>query len=226
MSKKLKGDTMRKSSRLSAPLIVVSLYYALAITLFQAVVYFFPDLEPYMPVGGIQALIDRGANTFQDIEVLSSEVFYKTSSSSLGIAILSATALMVPISWVYFITTRDSELNRSFAQTMMLLPIIVAAIANIVQNSIPLAFSLAGIVAAVRFRFTLTDPAHTLYVFAAITIGLGAGIAAIGVSLLTSVAFVYATLFLWRLDYGRNLNSAFYSFLTGRDYGNEDDDKS
>ncbi|MGE0625898.1 MAG: DUF4956 domain-containing protein [Pseudomonadales bacterium] len=216
---------MRKSSRLSAPLIVVSLYYGLAFGVFHAAVYAFPELEPYMPVGGIQALIDRGANTFQDIEILSSEVFYKTSASSLAIAIIAATALMVPISWVYFITTRDNELNRSFAQTMLLLPIIVAGIANIVQNSIPLAFSLAGIVAAVRFRFTLTDPAHTLYIFAAITIGLGAGIAAIGVSLLISVGFVYATLLLWRLDYGRNLNSPFYSFLTGRDYGNEDDDK-
>lgn len=216
---------MRKSSRLSAPLVVVSLYYGLAVTAFHALAYFFPGMEPYMPVGGIQALIDRGANTFQDIEILSSEVFHKTSANSLAIAIVAATALMVPISWVYFITTRDSELNRSFAQTMLLLPIIVAGIANIVQNSIPLAFSLAGIVAAVRFRFTLTDPSHTLYIFAAITIGLGAGIAAVGVSLLISVGFVYATLMLWRLDYGRNLNTPFYSFLTGRDYGNEDEDK-
>lgn len=202
---------------------VISCYYLLAVTMFYALTYLFPALEPYMPVGGIQALIDRGANTFQDIEILSSEVFYKTSASSLGIAIVSATALMIPISWVYFITTRDNELNRSFAQTMLILPIIVAGIANIVQNSIPLAFSLAGIVAAVRFRFTLTDPSHTLYIFAAITIGLGAGIAAIGVSLLISVCFVYTTLLLWRLDYGRNLNTAFYSFLTGRDYGNQDD---
>lgn len=223
MSKKHKGDTMRKSSRLSAPTAVISFYYLLAVTTFYALTYLFPALEPYMPVGGIQALIDRGADTFQDIEILSSEVFYKTSASSLGIAIVSATALMIPISWVYFITTRDSELNRSFAQTMLILPIIVAGIANIVQNSIPLAFSLAGIVAAVRFRFTLTDPSHTLYIFAAITIGLGAGIAAIGVSLLISVCFVYTTLLLWRLDYGRNLNTAFYSFLTGRDYGNQDD---
>jgi hypothetical protein len=176
-----------------------------------------------MPVGGIAELMGRGADTFEQMEIASSAAFNKTTSPSLAIAIVSATALMIPISWVYFITTRDSELNRSFAQTMMLLPIIVAGIANIVQNSIPLAFSLAGIVAAVRFRFTLTDPAHTLYIFAAITIGLGAGIAAIGVSAMISIGFVYATLVLWRLDYGRNLNSPFYSFLTGRDRGNEDD---
>lgn len=214
---------MRKSSRVTAPLLVISVYYLLIFGVFHALMWFFPDIEPYMPIGGIAELMGRGADTFEQMEIASSAAFNKTTAPSLAIAIIAATSLMIPISWVYFITTRDKELNTSFAQTMLLLPIIVAGIANIVQNSIPLAFSLAGIVAAVRFRFTLTDPAHTLYIFAAITIGLGAGIAAIGVSALISSGFVYATLALWRLDYGRNLNTPFYSFLTGRDYGNEDD---
>ena len=214
---------MRKSSRVTAPLLVISGYYVLLYGLFHAVTWFFPGLEPYMPVGGIAELVGRGADTFEQMAIMSSTAFTKTTAPSLGIAIIAATALMVPISWVYFITTRDGRLDRSFAQTMLILPIIVAGIANIVQNSIPLAFSLAGIVAAVRFRFTLTEPAHTLYIFSAITIGLGAGIAAIGVSALISMGFVFATLVLWRLDYGKNLNTPFYSFLTGRDYGNEDD---
>ena len=214
---------MRKSSRVTAPLLVISAYYVLLYGLFHGATWLFPELAPYMPVGGIAELVGRGADTFEQMEIISSAGFAKTTAPSLAIAIIAATALMVPISWVYFITTRDSQVDRSFAQTMLILPVIVAGIANIVQNSIPLAFSLAGIVAAVRFRFTLTDPAHTLYIFAAITIGLGAGIAAIGVSTLISVGFVYTTLLLWRLDYGKNLNTPFYSFLTGRDYGNEDD---
>ena len=214
---------MRKSSRVTAPLLVISGYYLSLCGIFYGLTWAFPGLEPYMPIGGIAEMVNRGADTFEQMEIISSTAFTKTTAPSLAIAIIAATALMVPISWVYFITTRDSQVDRSFAQTMLILPIIVAGIANIVQNSIPLAFSLAGIVAAVRFRFTLTDPSHTLYMFSAITIGLGAGIAAIGVSTIISVCFVYATLLLWRLDYGRNLNTPFYSFLTGRDYGNEDD---
>jgi len=214
---------MRKSSRATAPLLVLTSYYALMIGLFHAATWLFPGLDPYMPVGGIEELMGRGADTFDQMEIVSSAAITKTTAPSLAIAIVAATALMVPISWVYFITTKDNEIKRSFAQTMLILPIIVAGIANIVQNSIPLAFSLAGIVAAVRFRFTLTDPSHTLYIFAAITIGLGAGIAAIGVSTLISAGFVYATLILWRLDYGKDLKTPFYSFLTGRDYGNKDD---
>jgi hypothetical protein len=198
-------------------------YYALAVGIYNLAVFLFPEIEPYLPVGGIEALLGRGADTFEQMEILSTAVFNKATPSSLALAIISATVLMVPISWVYFITTTDGRIDRSFAQTMLILPIIVAGIANIVQNSIALAFSLAGIVAAVRFRFSLAEPAHTLYIFAAITIGLGAGISAIEVSLLISIGFVYATLVLWRIDYGKNLNTPFFSFLTGRDYGNEDD---
>jgi hypothetical protein len=214
---------MRRASRLSGPLLVITVYYLAAVGLFHLLAYLFPDIQPYLPIGGIEDLMGRGADTFEQMEVLSTAVFNKATASSLSIAIISSVVLMVPISWVYFITTRDNRIDRSFAQTMIILPIIVAGIANIVQNSIPLAFSLAGIVAAVRFRFTLNEPAHTLYIFAAITIGLGAGIAAIGVSTIISVGFVYATLGLWRLNYGDNLNSGFFSFLTGRDYGSDDD---
>ena len=214
---------MRQSSRLSAPLLVITVYYLLIVGAFNLAVYLFPDIEPFLPVGGIEVLLGRGADTFDQMEILSSAVFNKSSPSTLALGIIGAVALMIPISWVYFITTSDKEVDRSFSQTMLILPVIVAGIATIVQNSIPLAFSLAGIVAAVRFRYTLRQPAMTLYIFTAITIGLGGGISAIEVSALISAGFVYSTLILWRADYGKNLNTPFFSFLTGRDYRQDDD---
>ena len=213
---------MRKSTRAAAPIIVVTLYYIAYAAAFQLSLFWFPQLETYLPIGGIDEMLERGMTSFDRVEILSSTIASKPHITRLGIAIIGATLLMVPISWVYFITTQDRQVDRSFAQTMLILPIIVAGIAMIVQNSIALAFSLAGIVAAVRFRFTLTQPSHTLYIFAAITIGLGAGISALDISAVVSVTFVFATLLLWRLDYGRNLNSPFFSFLTGRDH--EDDE--
>ena len=213
---------MRKSTRAAAPIFVVTLYYIAYAAAFQLSLFWFPQLETYLPIGGIDEMLERGMTSFDRVEILSSTIASKPHITRLGIAIIGATLLMVPISWVYFITTQDSQVDRSFAQTMLILPIIVAGIAMIVQNSIALAFSLAGIVAAVRFRFTLTQPSHTLYIFAAITIGLGAGISALDISAVVSVTFVFATLLLWRLDYGRNLNSPFFSFLTGRDH--EDDE--
>jgi hypothetical protein len=213
---------MRKSTSISAPLLVITIYYAACLIGFWLVALWIPEVDPYLPVGGIEELVQRGQVDLQQVEVISSVFHEAPRISRLAFAILCATLLMAPITWIYFITTGDKSIDRSFAQTILLLPIIVAGIATIVQNSLPLAFSLAGVVAAVRFRFTLDEPSHTLYIFAAITIGLGAGISAIGISTVVSITFVYATLLVWRLDYGRNLNSPFFAFLTGRDHQDDD----
>jgi hypothetical protein len=212
---------MRKSVRVSAPLFVITAYYVLAVVGFFVVLDTFPQLAPYMPVGGLEGLLNQDADSFQRLLVAgpTREQVYATQ---LAVAIIATAGLMAPVSWMYFITTPRKRVDRSFAQTMIILPIIVAGIAMIVQNSLALAFSLAGIVAAVRFRFSLEEPAHTLYVFCAIAIGLAAGISAIGIALVISVGFVYSTLALWILDYGARLNGPFFAFLTSRDQ--EDDE--
>lgn len=213
---------MRKSKRASAPLFVITIYYLLFIGGYFVVSSSAPGIDEYLPVGGIEELLQRPGSTFEPVEIVRTSIIKAPHIPKLAIGMIAALILMVPISWVYFITTQLSRVDRSFAQTMMILPIIVAGIAMIVQNSIALAFSLAGIVAAVRFRFTLTEPAYTLYVFAAITIGLGAGISAMGIATVISVTFVYTTLILWMIDYGARLHSRFFSFLTSRDHENED----
>jgi hypothetical protein len=92
----------------------------------------------------------------------------------------------------------------------------------IVLNSLALAFSLAGIVAAVRFRFTLNKPSDAMYIFVAIAIGLGAGVGTLGVATVISGAFSVATLIIWRLEYGKTLAGPFLTLLTRRDPDEDD----
>lgn len=213
---------MRKSVRVSAPLFVISAYYAVCVGAYYLSVAHVPGIERYLPVGGLETLLSSGASDLELIVTAGRSVGSDVYPGRLALAIVCSVALMAPVSWMYFITTPDKRVDRSFAQTMIILPIIVAGIAMIVQNSIALAFSLAGIVAAVRFRFTLSESAHTLYIFCAIAIGLGAGISAIGIGLVISVGFVYGTLALWWLDYGARLNGPFFAFLTSRDQEDEE----
>lgn len=213
---------MRKSVRVSGPLFVITAYYALAIAGFFAIASLFPALQGYLPTGGFEDLISSDGDSFERILMPTTASPDRVYAGQLALAIIGTVALMAPVSWVYFITTPIKRVDRSFAQTMIVLPIIVAGIAMIVQHSIALAFSLAGIVAAVRFRFSLDEPAHTLYIFCAITIGLGAGISAIGIATVISIGFVYSTMALWMLNYGARLNKPFFAFLTSRD--NRDDD--
>ena len=58
---------------------------------------------------------------------------------------------------------------------------------------------------------------YSLFIFCAIGVGLAAGIRALEVGIVVSVCFVYAMMFLWKLDYGGNLHSGFLAFITRRD---------
>jgi hypothetical protein len=211
---------MRISTPIAAPAFLITLYYIVVVGGFVGLPNMFPQIKNLMPFGGIDALIARNADTF---EAISTPIAYNQEYDEfkLVIAMIGTVLLMVPISWVYFMTTRSKKADVSFAQTIVVLPIVVAGIAVIVHNSLALAFSLAGIVAAVRFRFSLDEPAHALYIFIAIIVGLGAGISSLEISMVTSILFVIVNLILWKLQYGANLTSRFFSFLTGR--GRDDD---
>jgi hypothetical protein len=82
------------------------------------------------------------------------------------------------------------------------LPIVVAGIVVLVKYSVALAFSLAGIVAAVRFRNTLDDSKDAVYIFLATAIGLAAAVD-LPVALVISVLFNALALALWYTDFGR-----------------------
>lgn len=213
---------MRRSTPVMNPLFTIVGYYLLLWGMVELFIWLFPSYAFYLPFGGIENLVDSSS----DEEILQTFVtplaVENIEALTLGISIIGAVAIMIPVSWVYFITTRSKQIDRSFAQTIVVLPVIVAGIALIVQNSLALAFSLAGVVAAVRFRFALEEPAHALYIFAAIAVGLGAGIGALGISYVVSIGFVFVNLMLWKLNYGSNLTTPFFSFLTGR--GRDDKD--
>jgi hypothetical protein len=118
------------------------------------------------------------------------------------IAGVAALALTVPLSWVYMFTRQKKGYSQSVVHSLVLLPIVVAIVAALVRNSIALAFSLAGVVAAVRFRTTLEDSKDAVFVFAVVALGLAAGVQ-LEVAAVLSVLFVLVTLALWYTDFAR-----------------------
>jgi len=126
----------------------------------------------------------------------------------LGGALLATVAsitgfiLALPAAWVYIYTRQKKGYAQSVVHSLILLPVLVAAVVVLVKNSLALAFALAGIVAAVRFRNTLKDSRDTVYVFMAIVLGLAAG-AQPGVAIALSMLFNVVVLWLWYTDFGR-----------------------
>jgi hypothetical protein len=214
---------MRKSGGLAVPLTLIVCYYGFWIALMWYLLTYYPGVREYFPIGGIEFLAGVQSDTFEPIYSFTDETVHSPRSwLILAIACVGATILTIPVTWAYFITSRSRRIDQAFVQTILILPIVVTGIAMIVLNSIALAFSLAGIVAAVRFRFALDQPSDAMYIFGAIGIGLGCGIGAVGVAAVISIAFVLATLAIWRLEYGKTLSGPFLTMLTRRDAGEDE----
>src|SRR6266513_1048796 len=120
--------------------------------------------------------------------------------------LIGALVLILPVTWVYM-SARPSggQHNQNVVQTLVILPLVVAGIVFMVQNSLALAFSLAGVVGAVRFRTTLRDSRDLVYIFLSIVVGFAAGVQSLAVGAVVSIVFNLVLIVTWHYDYGRNM---------------------
>jgi hypothetical protein len=176
-------------------------YTALGLALFVAV-RLYPPLIDFLPVGGVEALINQPAGR-SGVQIGASQVGNLGESLMwLAIAIIGALVAALPCSWTYIKIRHRDEYDQALVQTIVVLPVIVTSIVIVVHNSLALAFALAGIAAGVQFRNALKSPGDVLFILLAIGIGLAAGIGAVELAVVASIAFNYIFLVLWMTDYG------------------------
>lgn len=118
------------------------------------------------------------------------------------IAMLAAVLLAVPVAWIYVLTRAKRGYQQSVVQTLVILPMVVAGVVAVVKDSLSLAFGLAGIVAAVRFRTAIDDSKDAVYIFLATGLGLAAAVD-LQVALVVATVFNAVMLVLWQADFGR-----------------------
>ena len=122
----------------------------------------------------------------------------------IAVVTMSAALLLaLPIIWVYTFARQKRGFQQSLAQTLIILPIVVAVVVVLVQHSIALAFSLGGIVGAVAFRHRLEDTKDAVYIFVTIAIGLAVGMQAYSVAFAASAFYNFVALALWATDFAR-----------------------
>ena len=185
-------------------------YYAIMGLVIWALAYFFPHTQ--------NLILGKGADSAADTPtILQDGLIVAPAVSMLGAGSLAELAvtttlimmgtlmLMLPVSWVYMSARSVTGHSQAVVQTLIILPLVVAGIVIIVQHSLALAFSLAGVVAAVRFRTTLRDTRDTVFIFLSIAVGFAAGVQSLAVGAVLSVIFNFVLLFTWRYDYGRNV---------------------
>jgi hypothetical protein len=120
----------------------------------------------------------------------------------LSASLIGTVLLMIPISWIYIATQTGEGYSKNFIDVLIILPICATSIVLLIQDSLALAFGLAALVAAVRFRVRLRDALDGVFIFAAICVGLASGVGFLGVGVVMTVFFCYAAIILWALNYG------------------------
>ncbi|MES2136020.1 MAG: DUF4956 domain-containing protein [Pseudomonadota bacterium] len=191
--------------RASKLLLQITAYYLIIGVAIFIAVKLWPDLRGYLPVGGVEQLITQPAkNPLQANEAVRAAHVANLGQSIfwLVVAIVAAILVSLPVSWVYMAVRSGGEYDQSLVNTIIVLPMVVTGIVIIVQNSLALAFSLAGIAGAVRFRNSLKSSGDALFILLSVGVGLSAGIGAIELAAIISIAFNYCFALLWITEYG------------------------
>jgi hypothetical protein len=182
----------------------LTLYYvAIAVIVFVAV-QIWPEFRNYLPVGGVEQLISQPSKNPLQGDAIHAQHVANLGQSLLWliVAIIGAFLCSLPVSWVYMAVRSGEEYDQSLVHTILVLPMVVTGIVIVVQNSLALAFSLAGIAGAVRFRNSLKSSGDALFILLAVGIGLSAGIGAVELAAVMSIMLSYCVTMLWMAEYG------------------------
>lgn len=189
------GNQSEPATRVVVQAIV---YYAVLIAGTSFAWRYLPHSGPGLPPS-LDALFGGGGATGKGVPTTSLDEV--SLALTVGVAMLAAVLLALPVAWVYLLTRAKRGYQQSVVQLLIILPAVVAGIVLLVKYSLALAFSLAGIVAAVRFRNTLDDSKDAVYVFLATAVGLAAAVN-LPVAAVISIGFNAVVVILWYTDFG------------------------
>jgi hypothetical protein len=189
------------------PVVRVAAYYVLLAAGTALVWQVFPGLAAVFSAERLAEVSPSAAQQDPLLEALGSTAPAMAPPIALAITtalcMTGAFLLMLPVTWVYIFTRQKKGFRQSVVQTLIILPIVVAGVVLLVKNSVALAFSLGGIVAAVSFRNTLRDTKDAVCIFLAIAVGLAAGVQVMSAAAVMSFIFNIVILIFWYTDFGR-----------------------
>jgi hypothetical protein len=106
------------------------------------------------------------------------------------------------VAWVYMLTHSGLSYSRTFVQSLMIMPVIVALVMMVLSNNIVYAFGLMAVFAIVRFRNILRDTLDTTYILGVIVIGMACGTYKFLTATLGCLVIAAILLYVWLTGFG------------------------
>jgi hypothetical protein len=200
------GYQAKRTIRRSFPLVGLLLYYGTLVLVASGLIAFVPGFREALvaPIsegagGGLSSLAKGGA---AEVAAPTSPWLGLAGRGALTLTAMAwALAVTLPVAWT-LTRTRRLRYDPSLVHTLIVLPLVVSGVVLVVKNSLALAFALSAIVAGVRFRQSLEEPEEAVYVLLSLGIGLAAGVQALDIAIVMSMAFTFIVMTFWRFDIG------------------------
>ncbi|MEO7823454.1 MAG: DUF4956 domain-containing protein [Gemmatimonadaceae bacterium] len=192
------------------PILRLVAYYLGLGLIILTLAYFFPESERLLlgrgsaTPGQTPLILEDGLTPAPTPSTLASGSLLELAVTTT-LVLIGTILLMLPVTWVYMSARHVPGHSQAVVQTLIILPLVVAGIVLIVRDSLALAFSLAGVVAAVRFRTNLRDTRDVVFIFLSIAVGFAAGVQTLAVGAILTITFNFVMLLTWRYDFGRNV---------------------
>jgi hypothetical protein len=124
------------------------------------------------------------------------------SLSTLLLTLLLAFVSGQIIAWVYMITHSGLSYSRTYVNSLVIIPFLVAMVMTVLSNNLVTAFGLMALFAIVRFRNILRDTLDTCYILTGITLGMACGTQRFGTAVIGLVVISLILLYLWYSSFG------------------------
>ncbi len=125
-----------------------------------------------------------------------------TNFPALALGLLLAFAMGHIVAWVYMLTHSGLSYSRSFVNSLVVMPTIVAIVMNVLSNNLITAFGMMAVFAIVRFRNILRDTLDTTYVLSVLVIGLACGSQKYTTAVIGCALLAIGMLYLWTTSFG------------------------
>lgn len=104
--------------------------------------------------------------------------------------------------WVYMLTHVGLSYSKSFVNSLVVMPVLVALVMQVLSNNLVTAFGLMAVFAIVRFRNILRDTLDTTFVLTVIVLGMACGTQKFTSAIFGCLLVMVIFLFLWYTSFG------------------------
>jgi hypothetical protein len=106
------------------------------------------------------------------------------------------------IAWIYMYTHSGLSYSRTYVNSLVVIPFLVAMVMAVLSNNLVTAFGLMALFAIVRFRNILRDTLDTCYILSAITLGMACGTQRYATAVIGLVLVSGILIYLWACSFG------------------------